>query len=44
VRNVYQYCYGWGLAHAKIVDLGKALAIIALQSIGADIQLTKRGN
>jgi DNA-directed RNA polymerase subunit beta' len=33
-RSVCQHCYGWSLAHAKLVDLGEAVGIIAAQSIG----------
>ena len=42
-RSVCQYCYGWNLAHGKIVDLGEAIGIIAAQSIGEPgTQLTMR--
>ena len=42
-RSVCQYCYGWSLAHAKMVDLGEAVGIIAAQSIGEPgTQLTMR--
>jgi DNA-directed RNA polymerase subunit beta' len=42
-RSVCQYCYGWSLAHAKIVDIGEAVGIIAAQSIGEPgTQLTMR--
>ncbi|NJM18332.1 MAG: DNA-directed RNA polymerase subunit beta'' [Richelia sp. SM1_7_0] len=42
-RSVCQQCYGWSLAHAKMVDLGEAVGIIAAQSIGEPgTQLTMR--
>uniref|UniRef100_B8HTV8 DNA-directed RNA polymerase subunit beta' n=1 Tax=Cyanothece sp. (strain PCC 7425 / ATCC 29141) TaxID=395961 RepID=B8HTV8_CYAP4 len=42
-RSVCQYCYGWSLAHAKMVDTGEAVGIIAAQSIGEPgTQLTMR--
>jgi DNA-directed RNA polymerase subunit beta' len=42
-RSVCQTCYGWSLAHAKMVDLGEAVGIIAAQSIGEPgTQLTMR--
>ncbi len=42
-RSVCQYCYGWSLAHAKPVDIGEAVGIIAAQSIGEPgTQLTMR--
>ncbi|WP_460199982.1 DNA-directed RNA polymerase subunit beta'' [Scytonema sp. NUACC21] len=42
-RSVCQHCYGWSLAHAKWVDLGEAVGIIAAQSIGEPgTQLTMR--
>ncbi|MEM9923053.1 MAG: DNA-directed RNA polymerase subunit beta'' [Cyanobacteria bacterium P01_D01_bin.50] len=42
-RSVCQSCYGWSLAHAKMVDLGEAVGIIAAQSIGEPgTQLTMR--
>lgn len=42
-RSVCQYCYGWSLAHGKMVDLGEAVGIIAAQSIGEPgTQLTMR--
>jgi DNA-directed RNA polymerase subunit beta' len=42
-RSVCQYCYGWSLAHAQLVDLGEAIGIIAAQSIGEPgTQLTMR--
>nr|YP_009393518.1 RNA polymerase b''''-subunit [Bostrychia simpliciuscula]ARW62080.1 RNA polymerase b''''-subunit [Bostrychia simpliciuscula] len=43
IRSVCQLCYGWNLAHGKIVDLGEAIGIIAAQSIGEPgTQLTMR--
>nr|YP_009395171.1 RNA polymerase b''''-subunit [Bryothamnion seaforthii]ARW63939.1 RNA polymerase b''''-subunit [Bryothamnion seaforthii] len=43
LRSVCQLCYGWNLAHSKIVDLGEAIGIIAAQSIGEPgTQLTMR--
>jgi DNA-directed RNA polymerase subunit beta' len=42
-RSVCQCCYGWSLAHGKMVDLGEAVGIIAAQSIGEPgTQLTMR--
>ncbi len=42
-RSVCQRCYGWSLAHAKMVDMGEAVGIIAAQSIGEPgTQLTMR--
>ncbi|HIK31070.1 MAG TPA: DNA-directed RNA polymerase subunit beta' [Oscillatoriales cyanobacterium M59_W2019_021] len=42
-RSVCQHCYGWSLGHAKLVDLGEAIGIIAAQSIGEPgTQLTMR--
>ena len=42
-RSVCQYCYGWSLAHGKMVNLGEAIGIIAAQSIGEPgTQLTMR--
>jgi DNA-directed RNA polymerase subunit beta' len=42
-RSVCQHCYGWSLAHAKMVDMGEAIGIIAAQSIGEPgTQLTMR--
>ncbi|MBW4492739.1 MAG: DNA-directed RNA polymerase subunit beta' [Oscillatoria princeps RMCB-10] len=42
-RSVCQHCYGWSLAHAKLVDMGEAVGIIAAQSIGEPgTQLTMR--
>lgn len=41
--SICQLCYGWNLAHGKIVDLGEAVGIIAAQSIGEPgTQLTMR--
>nr|YP_010904271.1 RNA polymerase b-subunit [Catenella fusiformis]WCH57522.1 RNA polymerase b-subunit [Catenella fusiformis] len=43
VRSVCQFCYGWNLAHGKVVDIGEAVGIIAAQSIGEPgTQLTMR--
>nr|YP_009394958.1 RNA polymerase b''''-subunit [Polysiphonia stricta]ARW63520.1 RNA polymerase b''''-subunit [Polysiphonia stricta] len=43
MRSVCQLCYGWNLAHGKLVDLGEAIGIIAAQSIGEPgTQLTMR--
>nr|WP_071515211.1 DNA-directed RNA polymerase subunit beta'' [Geitlerinema sp. PCC 9228] len=42
-RSVCQKCYGWSLAHGRLVDLGEAIGIIAAQSIGEPgTQLTMR--
>lgn len=42
-HSVCQLCYGWNLAHGKMVDLGEAIGIIAAQSIGEPgTQLTMR--
>nr|YP_009391440.1 RNA polymerase b''''-subunit [Platysiphonia delicata]ARW59584.1 RNA polymerase b''''-subunit [Platysiphonia delicata] len=42
-RSICQLCYGWNLAHSKMVDLGEAVGIIAAQSIGEPgTQLTMR--
>lgn len=42
-RSVCQQCYGWSLAHLKMVDMGEAIGIIAAQSIGEPgTQLTMR--
>ena len=42
-RSVCQRCYGWSLAHGKMVDMGEAVGIIAAQSIGEPgTQLTMR--
>jgi hypothetical protein len=41
--SVCQKCYGWDLAHEKIISLGEAVGIIAAQSIGEPgTQLTMR--
>lgn len=41
--SVCQLCYGWNLAHGRLVDLGEAVGIIAAQSIGEPgTQLTMR--
>lgn len=43
IGSVCQMCYGWNLAHGRIVDLGEAVGIIAAQSIGEPgTQLTMR--
>nr|YP_009293634.1 RNA polymerase beta'' subunit [Rhodymenia pseudopalmata]AOM64316.1 RNA polymerase beta'' subunit [Rhodymenia pseudopalmata] len=43
IRSVCQLCYGWNLAHGRMVDLGEAIGIIAAQSIGEPgTQLTMR--
>lgn len=36
-RSVCQACYGWSLAHARLVDIGEAVGIIAAQSIGEPV-------
>ncbi len=42
-RSVCRLCYGWSLAHSRLVDLGEAVGIIAAQSIGEPgTQLTMR--
>lgn len=42
-RSVCMQCYGWSLAHGKMVDMGEAVGIIAAQSIGEPgTQLTMR--
>ncbi len=42
-NSVCQLCYGWSLAHRKLVSLGEAVGIIAAQSIGEPgTQLTMR--
>lgn len=42
-ESVCQKCYGWNLAHGRLVDLGEAVGIIAAQSIGEPgTQLTMR--
>ncbi|MDI6822591.1 MAG: DNA-directed RNA polymerase subunit beta' [Actinomycetota bacterium] len=41
--GVCRLCYGWSLAHRKMVDIGEAVGIIAAQSIGEPgTQLTMR--
>nr|YP_009393719.1 RNA polymerase b''''-subunit [Caloglossa beccarii]ARW62281.1 RNA polymerase b''''-subunit [Caloglossa beccarii] len=43
LKSICQMCYGWNLAHGKVVDLGEAVGIIAAQSIGEPgTQLTMR--
>ncbi len=42
-RSVCRMCYGWSLAHSRLVDMGEAVGIIAAQSIGEPgTQLTMR--
>ncbi len=42
-RSVCRFCYGWSLAHSRLVDMGEAVGIIAAQSIGEPgTQLTMR--
>ncbi len=42
-NSICQLCYGWSLAHSKLVSLGEAVGIIAAQSIGEPgTQLTMR--
>lgn len=42
-KSVCRHCYGWALAHNKLVDLGEAVGIVAAQSIGEPgTQLTMR--
>nr|YP_009296589.1 RNA polymerase beta'' subunit [Apophlaea sinclairii]AOM65729.1 RNA polymerase beta'' subunit [Apophlaea sinclairii] len=41
--GVCQFCYGWNLAHRRLVDIGEAVGVIAAQSIGEPgTQLTMR--
>ena len=41
--TVCQLCYGWNLAHLKLVSLGEVIGVIAAQSIGEPgTQLTMR--
>jgi len=41
--SICQKCYGWDLAHGKVISLGEAVGIIAAQSIGEPgTQLTMR--
>lgn len=43
IGSICQLCYGWNLAHSKVVDIGEAVGIIAAQSIGEPgTQLTMR--
>lgn len=43
IGSVCQLCYGWNLAHGRLVDIGEAVGIIAAQSIGEPgTQLTMR--
>lgn len=42
-NTICQYCYGWNLAHGKLVNIGDAVGVIAAQSIGEPgTQLTMR--
>ena len=42
-EGICQLCYGWNLAHRKLVDIGEAVGVIAAQSIGEPgTQLTMR--
>ena len=42
-NSICQLCYGWSLAHGKLVSLGEAVGVIAAQSIGEPgTQLTMR--
>jgi hypothetical protein len=42
-EDICQLCYGWSLAHNRLVSLGEAVGIIAAQSIGEPgTQLTMR--
>ena len=42
-RSICRACYGWSLAHNRLVDMGEAVGIIAAQSIGEPgTQLTMR--
>lgn len=42
-HSVCQLCYGWSLAHGKMVSLGEAVGVLAAQSIGEPgTQLTMR--
>jgi len=41
--SLCQLCYGWSLAHGKLVSLGEAVGVLAAQSIGEPgTQLTMR--
>lgn len=43
IKSICQMCYGWNLAHGRMVDIGEAVGIIAAQSIGEPgTQLTMR--
>jgi hypothetical protein len=43
IGSICQHCYGWDLAHGKLISLGEAVGIIAAQSIGEPgTQLTMR--
>nr|AKZ21097.1 beta'' subunit of RNA polymerase [Prasiola crispa] len=42
-NSICQLCYGWSLAHGKLVSLGEAVGVVAAQSIGEPgTQLTMR--
>lgn len=42
-NSICQFCYGWNLAHGKLVNLGDAVGVLAAQSIGEPgTQLTMR--
>ena len=42
-EDICQLCYGWSLAHGRLVSLGEAVGILAAQSIGEPgTQLTMR--
>lgn len=42
-NSICQLCYGWSLAHSKIVSIGEAVGVLAAQSIGEPgTQLTMR--
>ena len=42
-EDICQLCYGWSLAHGRLVSIGEAVGIIAAQSIGEPgTQLTMR--
>ena len=42
-EDICQLCYGWSLAHSRLVSIGEAVGILAAQSIGEPgTQLTMR--
>lgn len=42
-EDICQLCYGWSLAHGRLVSLGEAVGVLAAQSIGEPgTQLTMR--